>query len=169
MNSKVGRLFSLTINLILAAFLLLVGLYSLLLPWSFFLQTQIIHLILNETLIFSLFGLGLTLMGVSLIMYTVIQLRRRYIPIRVGHQAITIDQTLVQQYIDHYWQQRLSGQQITSEVAIKKQAIYITTTIPSSPELEPNFIEQTKQELIDLFGRLIGYPHEVFLTIDFQT
>jgi hypothetical protein len=170
MNSKIGRFFYLLSSFILGAFFFLGGAYSLTLPWSSSLQNKTIDLILNHNLIFSLFGLGLILIGSSILTYAVLSSRRRYAYVRTGSHSVAVDKDLIQNYLETYWKEHFPDHSISSFITIKKNTIYIIADLPSVPAPEQKvFLDQVQHDFSDIFGRLLGYPHDVHLAASFRT
>lgn len=170
MNSKIGRFCFLTISFILGAFFLLVGCYGILISLSSFLQAQLIDLIIDQTLILSLFGLGLALIGLSILIYAIFQSKRRYYDIRAGQALVTVDESLIQQYLQNYWHEQFPRHSVPSRLKIKKKAIHILADLPSLPQEEQKaFLDRVQKDFAAIFGHLLGYPHEVYLTASFQS
>lgn len=168
MSSKIGYFFYVSIHFVLGAFFLLTGLFSLILPWSSFLQNKTIQFILSQTLIFFLFGLGLTLIGVSILTYASLRSKRRYVSIRSGKQAISIDEELIQNYLENYWKEHFPKNHIPSYLTIKKNSLEIVADLPAIPQIEQKiFLEKVQQDFNELFGQVLGYPHDVHLTVSF--
>ncbi len=170
MSSKVSRFFYLSISFILGIFFLLGGTYATALSWSSFLRLKAIYFILENTLILSLFGLGLALIGFSILIYAIVNSRRRYISICISKHAVTIDETLIQQYLETYWKEHFPTHSVSSRLSIKKNALQIVVDLPFIPKDEQEkFLNHIHQDFMDIFGRLLGYPHKIYLTASFQT
>lgn len=170
MNSKIGRFFYLTTRLVLGIFLLLIGLYGVLISWFSFLQMQLIELITQHTLILSLFGLGVALIGVSILVHAILQSKRHYYHIYVGKALATVDENLIQGYLHHYWQQQFPHHSIPSHLTIKKKSIHILVDLPFvPPEKQKAFLDQVEKDFTILFDRLLGYPYAVYLNASFQS
>lgn len=169
MNFKLGRFFNLAISFILGSFFFVVGAFSLVLPWSSFLQKMTTELILENTVMLSLFGLGFILIGLSIVIYTLLNTRHRYVHIRTGDLAVILDENVIHQYLETYWQKQFPLAQILFQVTIKKHAIQVVADLPYLPLSEQKpFLERVKQDLSDLFGEVMGYPYEVHLFVSFQ-
>lgn len=155
--------------MIFGLFFLTVGIGSMALPWLPTLQTALIDLILGNPLLISLFGLGFTLMGLSILAYYWQQTKRRHVIVRTGARPITLDESLIQHYVDIYWKQQFPYTQVHSQLTIKKNAIRINAELPFLPQTEqPAFLEKVRQDFQDIFGRVLGYPHEVYLYANFR-
>lgn len=170
MNFRLGRFFSLTISLIIGSFFAILGAFCIALPWSSYLQSATTRFILEHTLILSLFGLGFVLIGLSLVFYTILRTRHRYLQIRTGDLGITIDENIIRQYLDSYWEKRFHSSQISYSLSFKKHSLQIVAELPSMPyEEQKAFLEEIKQDFTDLFGRTLGYPYDVHLIASFRT
>lgn len=170
MNFKFGRFCSLCISFILGAFFFAIGLFGIILPWSPILQQASTDLIVNHTLILSLFGLGLALIGLSIVVYAVLSAGRRYASIKIGNRPISLDESLIEQYLQDYWKKNFPHHQIPFYMSIRKRSIQIVADLPPVPEAEQDqFLEKIQEDFSDLFGRLLGYSNEVHFIAHFQT
>jgi hypothetical protein len=170
MSFKLGRFFYLTISLVIGTFFLLLGAVSIALPWVTLLRDKIVQFILEGNLIFTLFGLGFFLIGLSILLYSLLSSKKQYVYLRTGNRSITLDEDLIQDYLETYWQERFPKHTIPSSFQIKKRAIHIKADFPFLPVLEQRaFLERIQHDFNDLFGRVLGYPHEIYLTASFQS
>lgn len=169
MNFKFGRFFHLAISFIIGTFFFTVGVFSIALPWSSHLQTATLRFLTENTLILSLFGLGFALVGLSIVIYTFLSTRHRYAHIKMGRQAITIDENLIEQYLEAYWKEKLPHYQIPFYLIIHKQSLQIVASFPSFSEVEQQLLlEGINQDFKGLFENLLGYPHDVHLIASFE-
>lgn len=165
MNSKWGRAFYWMMSVLIGTLFLLIGALGVALPWSDILRTEMITFLLEDSIILPSFGAGCLLIGLSILIYTFFSTRQSYVDIRTGELAVTLNENVVQHYVDAYWKDVFPTYPITSSIEIKKKAIYINANLPSLTPKEKNaFLEQVQKDLGDIFGRILGYPHEVFLT-----
>jgi hypothetical protein len=152
----------------MGAFFFILGILGIVLPWAPKLRQSTAQFFLDNTLILSLFGLGLLLIGLSIIIYALLNTRKRYLFIRTGKQSVAINKMILQQYLEAYWQQNFPSHQVCFEVNIKKEAIQIIAELPFIPTSEQkDFLEQVKQDLGTLFGQTLGYEKDVHLFASF--
>lgn len=169
MSFKIGRFFSLAISLILGAFCCLIGAFCVTLPWSPFLQQSLIDLILKHTLILSLFGLGLVLIGLSIVIYAVFNLRHRYAYIKLGNTSISVDENLIEQYLQEYWKTNFPHYPIPFYLSIAKKSIQIVADLPPVPEEEQDrFLDKIRDDFNHLFSKILGYSNEIHFIAHFQ-
>lgn len=169
MSFKFTRFFSLAISFIIGSFFFIIGAFSIVLPWSSYLQSLATQFILENTLILSLFGFGFALIGISIVIYTILKTRHRYVQIRTGGMNIVLDENVVHQYLEAYWQKHFPHSDIPFSLAFKKNMLQIIADLPSLPLTEQKiFLERVKQDFNDLFGRVLGYPYDVHFIASFQ-
>jgi hypothetical protein len=169
MNFNFGRFFYLLLNFVVGVFFLACGILGIMLPWSPALQQAATQLIVENTVMLSLFGLGFTLIGLSLIIYALLSTRRRYTTIRTGAFAVTLDKNIVHDYLEAYWEEHFPEAHVPFDLTLKKRSIQIRADLPAMPYDEQKiFLEKVKRDFSDLFGRLLGYPYDVHLTASFQ-
>lgn len=170
MNFKIERFCTLAISFLLGVFFFLIGLFSIILPWSSFLQQAATDLIVNHTLILSLFGIGLALMGISIAVYAILNISRRYAYIKIGERSVSLDETLIKQYLQDYWTKKLPNVQVPFYLSIRKNSIQIVADLPPmAEEVQDSFLEKIQNDFSDLFDKRLGYPNEVHLVAHFQT
>lgn len=169
MSFKLGRFFYLIISFITGSFFFIIGGFSIILPWSPYLQRETTRLITENTLILSLFGMGFTLIGLSIVIYTILATRHHYVIVRTGNLSVAVDEAVVQQYLDTYWQEQFPESHISFHIKFKKHALQVTADLPALPlEEQRIFLEKVKHDFSNIFGRLIGYPHDVHLVANFE-
>ncbi|CUI17204.1 conserved putative membrane protein [Candidatus Protochlamydia naegleriophila] len=170
MNFKFGRFFHLAISFILGTFFFTMGVFSIALPWSSHLQAATIRFLTENALILSLFGLGFALVGLSIVIYTFLSTRHHYAHVRIGSRAVTIDENLIEQYLEAYWKERFPQHHIPFYLTIRNQSLQIVANFPHLPEPEQQLLlEGINQDFKGLFGDLLGYPHDVHLIASFDT
>lgn len=169
MSFRFGRFFYLTISWIVGAFFFLIGLFGIILPWSDYLQRAATELVLHHTLMLSLFGLGFTLIGLSVVTYAILNAGKRYAFVRTGNRAVVLDEALIEQYLEKYWKETFPHHQIPFYITIRKRSIQIVADLPATPEADQDrFLSKIQEDFADIFGRMLGYPNEVHFIAHFQ-
>lgn len=170
MSFRINRFFYLITSLAIGIFFLILGIFATVIPWSPKMKEVTAHFFLENTLILFLFGLGFLLIGLSLLIYTFINSRHRYIHIRTGSHALLIDEAVVQHYLKTYWKQHFPDGHIPFQIFVKKNSLQITAELPSMPlPDQKKFLEQVREDFSDIFGNILGYPHDVNLFASFKT
>lgn len=169
MSFRLSYFTVLAASVLIGAFFCFIGGYIFILPWSSSLQEKAIQFALEKTLIPMLYGSGLVLTGILLIIFTLWQLRRRFVQVRIGTLAITLDENVIRNYLDSYWKQYFPTENVFYTLSFKKKALEITAELPHVSYLEQKHIlEQIKDDFGDLFSRILGYPYDVHLFASFQ-
>lgn len=169
MNFKFQRFFYHTSNLVLSVFLFVAGLLAVGLAWSPSIRTDAITFILEQRWALFAIGFFLLLIGVTLIAYVIKDSRRRYTYIKTGQNSCLLDESFIEQYLEVYWGHLFPSQDISYDLNIKKNQIKIHAYFPTLPEEEQKrFLEKQRRELSNIFGRLLGYPHDIILGASFK-
>lgn len=169
MSFKLGRFVHLAISMIIGSFFFILGAFAVILPWSPYLQNVTTQFILENTLVLSLFGFGFVLIGLSIIIHTLLKTKHRYVEIRTGNLGVILDENIIHQYLEIYWQKHFPAAQIPFSLNLKKHSLQIIVDLPPLPLMKQKaFLEQIKQDFSDLFGRILGYPYDVHLIASFQ-
>lgn len=170
MSSRLSRLLHHTPNLVLSLFLIAMGLFGMGLAFSAAIRTEAITFILEQRWALFFVGLTLLLSGIILVGYVEKTSRRRYASIKTGQRACLLDESFIEQYLETYWKNLFPAQDIAYNLTIKKNKIKITAEFPAlPPDEQKSFLEKQRHELRDLFGRLLGYPHDIILAASFKT
>lgn len=169
MSFKLGRFFYLTISFIIGTFFFVIGAFGIILPWSPYLQQITTHFIYHHTLILSLFGLGFALTGLSMVVYSILNSRRRYVQIRTGDLGVVLDENIIRDYLEKYWENAFPNSQISYNLYFKKHSLRIAADLPYLSLTDQRiFLERLKEDFNDIFGRILGYPYDVHFIASFQ-
>lgn len=169
MSFNLSRFFYLSASFVIGTFFFLMGLLCILLPWFPYLQQISIHFILENSLILSLFGLGFTLTGFSMAAYAILKTGRKYVEIRTGDLAVILDENVIKQYLETYWQTHFPQAKVSYNINFKKHSLQIIADLPSlSLSDQKAFLEEVKQDFNDLFSRVLGYPYDVYFITSFK-
>lgn len=157
------------ISFLFATFFLLLGILATILPWSTAVRTDLVSLILENSLAMSLFGFGFLVIGGFILISLLLRLRKRYYYIRVDHHAITVDETIIQHYLEEYWKQKFPNREIPSRLILKRNKIKIVADLPYSPKEErKKSISVIQNDLRDLLEKILGYSHSFVLRLSFK-
>lgn len=155
---------------VIAIFFVILGLIAAILPWSTGLRTDIVEFILANSIAISLFGFGFMIIGGIMILNLILNARRKYYHARVGSNLVTIDEAVIQRYLQAYWERLFPNKEVPTRLVIKKNKIKITADLPYTPQNEQEeFITQVKQDLREIFTKILGYPNEFVLSLSFQS
>lgn len=158
------------ISFAIGLFFLLLGLIAMALPWSTLIRTNLIELILENSIAISLFGFGFLIVGVTFLVSLWGRTKRRYYYKRVTNDLVAIDETIIRHYLEEYWMRLFPHQQIPTRLSLRKNRIKVDADLPYKPAEERKvFMEQIQSELKDLFQRVLGYSHDFTLAISFQS
>jgi len=169
MNFKLHQFITLTVNFLIGSFFFLFGVFSIILSWSHNLQNAMIQFISENRWIFSLFGCGCVVTGISIVIYTFLKTKHRYVQIRTGNFSVALDENIIHQYLEPYWHKHFPLAKIPYTLNLRKHSLEIIADFPPLPLIEQKaFLEQIKQDFSDLFGRVLGYPGDVHLIANFR-
>src|SRR5262249_26201196 len=131
-----SRLFYSLISLAVALFFLLLGIISLMLPWSPSARSELILFILEHSQTIALLGLGWILIGLSIVVYTLLSARHHYLYLRSGPRSIKIDESIIHSYLETYWKKLFPHAEIPHRVTLKRNKIHVTADLPYVPANE---------------------------------
>lgn len=156
------------ISFVVALFFILLGIIGLILPWSAGVRTDIIQFILENTLAISLFGFGFVIIGSTLVINLILNLKKHHYYIRSQSQQIVIDEALIQQYLNSYMKDLFPHHDIPTRLSIRKNKIKISADLPYTPlPQQEQFINRMRHDLDGILKRILGYSNEFILSISF--
>lgn len=161
--------FSSLLSILLALFFLLLGVICIVIPWSMDVRAHLIQFIIEEGVAISLFGCAFFAIGVGIILNSVLNARRHSYVVKSGEHGFTVDEQVVQQYLDLYWKQLFPANDVPMQLFIKKHKIHIAIELPflPLPEQKP-LLERIKDDLAELFATKLGYYKEFSLAATFK-
>lgn len=157
------------ISFIIALFFILVGIVSIMIPWSENVRADLIRFILEDSLAISLFGFAFLVIGLAIVINILLNSRRSYYHVKSGESAIAVDEAVIQQYLTIYWKQLFPDSDIPYKLNLKKNRIHLSVDLPYHPQEEQRLLlERIRQDLRRLFSSQIGYADEFSLSASFQ-
>jgi hypothetical protein len=148
---------SLSLGLILAA-----------LPWTPQMQEALLAFMRSERVLVSISGLALFLVGIILLSTFMADYRRTYFHIWMGNHQISVDETLIQRYVDLYWQEQFPQGRSACEVAIHGNCLSIQASLPCRDDLPEQKLRQIESDLSELLKAQIGYEGEYHIAFSFE-
>ncbi len=163
------RFFCSLITFIIALLCILVGVVGLIVPWSLDVREYLTRLLVEDSLVISLFGFTLVVIGVATAAYIIMNSRSRYYYIKTGNGTVLVDEGIVQEYLIQYWKQLMPDANVTSSVHLKDNKISIHVDFPSVPlSGQRPLLEKVKTDLRDWLFKILGYHQEFGLHATFQ-
>lgn len=164
-----NNLFYSLISFIIALFFILLGIIGVMVPWSPGVRTDLVQFILDDSLAISLFGFTSIVVGLAIAINILLNTRRQYYHIRSDSNAIAVDETVIQQYLNTYWKQLFPNNDIPNRLTLKNNKIHITVDFPHLPLSQQQvLLERIKNDLSQTFANMLGYHSEFYLSASFQ-
>jgi hypothetical protein len=161
--------FTYLITFVIALFFIMLGIISIMLPWSPNIRTDLVQFILEDSVMIFLFGFALMVIGVAIVVNVLLGFKHHYYEIRSKNHAMYIDESLFQDYLNTYWKHLFPNQDIPNRVTIKRNKVHVIADLPPIPLNEQKaIIQRVESDLSDIFTRLIGYRNEYIISISFQ-
>lgn len=166
---RFGHLFFSLINLLVAALLIVLGIFIFMIPRAAHFQQLAMNLLTDRTHLFSLLGIGVGIIGVLLLAAIYIMNRRHSYYLTMGSHILTIDESIVKKYLDEYWKECFPGHDLHQELAIKNNLLYLTVDLPYVAfDEQRKVLERIESDLQELFSRVFDYRKEFYITVSFQ-
>lgn len=156
------------ISFLIALFFILLGCICILIPWSSTIRQEVISLITDHSLTISLFGFSFIAIGIAVAVQILLASRRTYYQYKVDNNHVQIDESIIQRYLESYWQELFPNQIIPCHITVKGNKINVTADLPHVPDQQQeDLLIGIQQELGDIFGDFLGYRDEFHLAINF--
>ncbi len=125
-------------------------------------------LLMNDTPLFTHIGIGITSLGVFLLVGFYLLNKKKYLTFKMNGSRILIDEAIIQDYLKQYWKETFPHYEIHSEVVFHyPQKLEIIAQLPKMEEEEKqHLLLRMQNELSVLLARKLGYEKEFFLTIN---
>ncbi|MFQ5730149.1 MAG: hypothetical protein ACE5GN_07295 [Waddliaceae bacterium] len=164
-----SKLISSFFIILVAIFFILLGIIFIMVPWLPAIRSHIISLLINNSVALSLFGIVSFTIGSAIAMNVILSARHRYYRIRSGANAVAVDETLIQQYLDSYWAKLFPNYDVPSRLILKNNRIHMVVNLPYLPLSEQKpLLERVESDLSEGFANVLGYNKEFYLTASFR-
>ncbi len=164
-----SNLFHNLINLIIALFFMLIGIVGITIPWSINVRTLLTRFIFEDSLAISLFGFAFFFISLAMVTNLLFHFRQRHYTINSSNATTTVDEAVIQEYLNTYWKQLFPKNDIPCQLDLKENKIHIAVDLPYLPIQEQKpLLERIRKDLIKIFAKALGYSDEFFLSASFQ-
>lgn len=156
------------VSFVLTIFFLMVGLIGIILPWSPTIRTGLVELILQDSLAISLFGFAFLIIGLGFSVSLYLNAKRKNYYLKLNDTYIVVNEAIIRHYLHDYFSQRFPNHSIPSRFVIKSNKIKIAADLPFVPkEEQPLMVSTIRQDLYEIFNKVLGYPHQCILNLSF--
>jgi hypothetical protein len=156
------------LNLILALFFILIGIITLLLPWSETIRNTFVTFINENAWPWNLFGLGFILIGSGIGAYTALTKRKQYFSIKLGPCETSISEKVIDDYLRTYFTKQFPSQDIPYRFTLSKNTFHLTVDLPFVPiEDQKELLSKMEEDLQGIFREFIGYRKKLNFSFSF--
>lgn len=157
------------ISFIVSLFFILFGIICMMFPWDADIRTAAIQFVLENSLAIVLFGFGMFLIGASVIVNLFQNVRKRYYHVRTDANAISVDENIIQSYLNSYWKNHYPNEEIPYRFTINKNKIHLYADLPYCPKPQQQTeVERIQSELSALLRRSVGLKTDFKLSLSFE-
>lgn len=139
-----STLFELAALLLLALFCLFLGPLLLSVPLSSPLREATVSFLQHSTWTIVCIGAVFVVMGIGCIAVLYARLGSRIYTVRSGDRSITLNEELIEAFLQAFWHEQYPFNSVNSRVAIAGQTLYIWATLP------PTTVEARKDTLAEV-------------------
>lgn len=155
-------------GIILALFFVLLGLMSLILPWSVSIRTEVVDFLLSNTITLTLVGISLLVMGLGVLIQILHGLKRRYVILKGNSPKIDLNETIFQDYLNLYFEELFPNTEVPCRITLKRKSAKVKADLPYIPtEAQEALLKKIENDLSDIFRGFIGWRYELLLAVSF--
>ena len=166
---NLGKLFYSLINLIVGLFFVLLGLIGLLALWLENVREILIRLIQENAIFVTIFSLGLFLIGIAIVVQVILSTRHQHYKIVGGRHLASVDEHVLQGYLDVYWKQLFPKKGVPNQAQWKNNRIFISAELPYFPsEEQKSLLTKIDTDIGRMLENAFGYKKEFSLQISFN-
>lgn len=152
-----------------AIFFLVLGLIGMIIPFSPYLRTEVVDFILSNTLALAILGFFFFAIGLGALIQLSQAARRHYFTLKRKAVDFDVSEKVILDYLSLYFRDLFPNTEVSSRVILKKNKVKIIADLPFFPKLEQeSLVKKIEEDLVDILRELIGYPHELLLSISFN-
>lgn len=152
----------------IALFFMLLGIAVIILSWSASLYGQIEPFLQNNAIPLTLFGIALVVLGIGMLVLWYFNVRQRYYYLHLTPYT-QVDRQVIRDTIETYWKQRFPEKNVSMRLNMKTKGIRLIAELPPCPiEHQRQTLEEIQQDLDHLFHQVLGYPHDVSVSLSFD-
>lgn len=138
-------------------------------PWSASIRESVVDFIVTNALVFSLISFVGVAIGVAIATTLVLSTKHKTYRVRGGNKGVLVDEVLIQQYLDTYWEKIFPKKEIPNRLYLKNNKIHVQADLPFVPlEDQRDLLKQFDQDLTEMFDKVLGYEQDFLLSISFQ-
>ena len=138
-------------------------------PWFPELSVSMIEFVLENTIAISLFGFAFLTIGITFLANLIISGRHKHYRIKSGTNSVLVDEHLIQQYLEKYWENIFPDHEISNHLQLKNNRICLHADLPYLPlEEQRPLLQRIEKDLTNIFSKVLGYHQEFFLYASFQ-
>lgn len=166
---RISYLFLSLINLLFGVLLIVLGIFILMIPRAPHFQANTVAFLTEQSFLLSIFGIGLGVIGIFLLIGIYAVNRRNSYYLTMGSNLLTVNESIIKKYLSTYWKALFPNDEPHCEVAIRDNHIYLTAVLPYvSFEEQKKLLERIESDLQKLLARMFDYRGEFYLSLSFQ-
>lgn len=165
---RLGNLLFSAIHLFVVFFIFILGVMSLLVPFSPGLRFSMTYLLAEQSSIFLWIGSFSVSLGTLFFIGLWRLNKKRYLQIKMQHNQTIIEEAIIKEYVQSYWKEMFPSIEPAFDIVIHphQKLELITQNFPSlEEEQKESLFERVQSELGVLLARHLGYEKDFFLTI----
>ncbi len=150
-------------------FFIVLGTIGLLALWFPHIRTALIVFLLENALIISIFSMAIFAIGIAIVVNVIQNARHSYYQVTAGRHLVSVDEDLIEKYINSYWIEFFPNVNIPNHVTLKNNKIYIVADLPYYPSAEQKtLLAKIDKDISNILSKIFGYKREFSLQISFN-
>lgn len=157
------------ISFFIAIFFIMLGIIGMMVPWSSTIRDQAVALIQQHSITIFLFGFSFAAIGIAVAFNILLNSKKSYYQFKVAEDLVSVDETIIQEYLQGYWKELFPENEIPSRLIVKHNKIHVIAEFPYMEiEEQRRLLEKIQRELREIFANLLDYRQQFQLSVSFM-
>ncbi|MCB1134801.1 MAG: hypothetical protein KDK78_00925 [Chlamydiia bacterium] len=157
------------LGLIFSMLTLVAGIVLTAAPWTPELHRALLRMLQEQPFSVSLLGLGLFAIGILLLSAFLSDYRKTYVHLDMGRLQVSIDETLIQRYVERFWNEEMPNYPAHCDVRVQDDILSISADLATREEDFPKHsLDEIDTKLSELLKQTCGYSGRYHLAMRFE-
>jgi hypothetical protein len=124
---------------------------------------------MGNALMISIFSVAIFAIGIAILIHVIQSTRHRYYMIPAGRHLVSVDENLINNYLNSYWKELLPKVNVPNRIALKNNRIFVIADLPYfSGEEQKILLNKIDKDVSNILRKVLGYDREFSLQISFH-
>jgi len=162
-----GNVLFSAVHFFVVLFIIALGVFFIAIPYADHFRFLLSAMLLDNPDVFAKIGWGVLSLGLMLFFGFYLLNRKRYIHLTMQASKLSIEETIVRDYVYDYWKSLFPKNEVVTDIVITgNEQIEIVANLPKvAMENDDALFEKMEKELSAILERRLGYKRDLLLTL----